>query len=254
MAVADMLEREERPAYVRFEKRAIENKRESLRLGRYVGQDVVFVLVTPPYSKDCHEEVAENWLKKQQVNVMNGRVPEKWFEFWKESYSRYMKGEELPVNGTPIKTWSAISPNQIKTLLGIGIYTIEDLANCNDEGLKRIGMGANDLRNRAKDWLRAANDHGPLVSEITELKKENGRLKAQNEELINKVNILKSQVENQNVPRETYQETEAEITAADLLDNDSSELDSLKEQYAAKFGKKPHHLMKEEGLRKALEE
>ena len=37
-----------------------------------------------------------------------------------------------------------------------------------------------------------------------------------------------------------------------IIDQDQDSMDDLKKQYEEKFGKKPFHLMKEEGLRKAL--
>ena len=55
MSVGELISREERPAYVRFERRPMEDKAASIREGRYVAKDVDFALVTPPYSNDCVE-------------------------------------------------------------------------------------------------------------------------------------------------------------------------------------------------------
>ena len=84
-------------------------------------------------------------------------------------YERWKNGQEMPLNGTPIKTWSAISPAQIKNLIAIGILTVEDLANVNGEGLTRIGMGGQNLKKMATNWLETAADHGPVTLRVTVL-------------------------------------------------------------------------------------
>lgn len=256
MAVNDVVEREERPAYVRFETRAEENKRESLKQKRVVYEDVDYALITPPYSKDEVVKKVDKWLENVRQQVRNGRTPEKWYEHWQESYKRYKNKQEAPINGTPIKDWSAITPAQRKTLLAINILAVEDLAQCNDEGLRRIGMGGVELRNKAKAWIQAEKDHGPLVLENASLKQENTILKSSVESLEAKVRALSARVEAYEIIDETPNELIVEsnmITADDLVDEPEDVL-SLSDQYEQKFGKKPHHLMKDETIKKKLQE
>ena len=153
MSVGELISREERPAYVRFERRPMEDKAASIREGRYVAKDVDFALVTPPYSKDCVEYKVEQWLINMERNVRDGRIPEKWADQWKASYNSWKNGQEMPLSGTPIKGWGVLSPAQQQTLIAMNCLTVEDLAGINDEGLRRIGMGAIELRDKAKNWL-----------------------------------------------------------------------------------------------------
>lgn len=187
--------REDRPAYVRFQRRPLEDRAASTSEGRYVAKDVDFVLVTPPYSRDVFEQVADDWLAQMKKDAMNGRLPQDWYERYVESYERWKKGEELPLNGTPIKSWPVISPAQQKNLVGLNILTVEDLAAANDEGRRRIGMGAQDLCDKAKSWLSQAKDKGPLTMENSALKTENRALKAANEQLEARVKELAERVE-----------------------------------------------------------
>lgn len=186
-AVGEMVERKERPAYVRFERRAIEDKSASLREGRFMSKDVDFALVTPPYSRDVYEEHADTWLKKMRGQAAKGRIPAAWYERYQETYDRWKRGEEMPLNGTAIKGWPVISPAQQKNLVSMNILTVEDLAAVNDEGLRRIGMGAIALRDKAKAWLSQAKDKGPLTMENASLKTEVSALKTQNEQLQGKL-------------------------------------------------------------------
>jgi len=264
MTVSNMTEKEDRPAFVRFERRTIENKAESLKQGRYVGTDVDYALITPPYSKDCVEHPVEKWMTQNEIYANNGRLPKEWLEHWKKAYQAWKNGQEMPLNGTSVKNWSAISPTQVKTLVSVGIHTIEDLAHCNDEGMRRIGMGAVEMRNKAIAWLTAAEDHGPLVTENAELKKKNAQLEAQVAELTDKVTILKAQVGNQSIVQPVESN---EITADDLIDpvvpirpqifektKSYSEMErsELEVVYKERFGRKPRYDMTKDSILKKL--
>jgi len=233
MSVNAVSEREERPPLVRFERRAIEDKPATLKAGHVVYKDIDYVLVTPPYSKDCYVNKAEIWFDGQRQNVRNGRTPPQWLEYWEKIYDHFKKGEEAPLNGTSVKNWPAISQGQCKTLLAANILTIEDLAAANDEGIRRLGMGGMELRNKAKAYLQASKDTSPLVLENAALKKQ--------------ISILEGQIKalSDKISREDPVE---DIKIEDILE------ESLVDQYIAKFGKKPHHLMKEDTIRAKLNE
>lgn len=217
MSVNDLVQREERPAYVQFERRAIEDKAASLREGRYVGKDVDFALVTPPYSKDLVEYKVSTWLDNIERNLRDGRIPQHFADQWKEAYRKWQNGQEVPLNGTPIKTWGAISPAQQKALISMNCLTVEDLALINDEGMKRIGMGAVELKQKAVTWLASLKDHGAVTVELATLKTENKVLLDTVESLTQKVEALSKMIPNQ--PQYIHQEPET-ITANDLLEEE----------------------------------
>lgn len=267
MLAAELEAKEERPAYVRFETRAVESKSKSLEAGRSVSVDVDYALVTPPYSKDLVVIKVSQWLDNTRRNVKNGRTPAAWLEHWEKAYNAFKNGKEAPLNGTSIKEWSAISPAQIKNLITLNILTIEDLAAVNDEGLKRIGMGSNELKRKAINWLDAAKDHGPIVMRATQLESENAQLKLSNSDLIAKNKALMTQLEalKQPVYAEVRRESVESISASDILDDDpvvdlrEAKMDEMNDsstelrlQYEAKFGKPPHHRMKEETIKEKL--
>ncbi|MBT8450009.1 MAG: hypothetical protein KJO69_09980 [Gammaproteobacteria bacterium] len=254
MSVNDLTERDERPPYVRFETRSIEDKRESLSQGRYISKDVDFALITPPYSKDCIEMKVGRWLENQERHVKNGRIPAEWLKRWKQAYQAFVEGNEIPENGTPIRDWGSISPAQREMIIRSGIRTIEDLAGCNDEGLRRLGMGGRDLVNKAKSWLKSVNDYGKVSMQNAALEKENEQLQITVASLEEKVEALSKMVKTEKESKSyesTYEQKPVEvITAADILDDEPS----LQEQYREKFGKAPHWKMKDETIRQKLEE
>lgn len=235
--LAEFSDREERPAWVEFELRAVEDKPASIKAGRSISKDVEFVLATPPYSKDRFEFKAEQWFKNQEMNVRNNRIPQKWLDHWRKCYDHWKLGLETPLDGTDIRNWPVISPAQIKNLLSAGCRTIEDLAGVNEEGLKRIGMGGVALKQKAQAYLKAADDHGPLVMENTELKNRITQLEGTIESLQTQIKGLVGKDEDS-----VFEETE---TVPEQ---------SINDRYFELFGSKPHHLMKPETVRKKIEE
>lgn len=219
MSVGELTDREERPSYVQFESRTIEDKAASISEGRYVAKDIDIVLVTPPYSKDCVEYKTEQWLINIDRNLREGRIPEKWAEHWKESYKRWKAGQEVPLRGTPIKGWGVISPAQQANLIAINCRTVEDLAEANDDGLRRMGMGAVDLRTKARAWLASMKDHGGVTIKMSALEQENEILKTSVENLTKQVDALKAMVRSDSIQPE-YHAQRNEISASDLLEDD----------------------------------
>lgn len=234
----------DRPAWVRFEVVEKEDRQRSAAAGYYVGTNVDYALVTPQGTKDVFKQEAEKWFKQLAVDATQGRIPEAWVEQYKEAYKRWKAGQEIPVNGTPIKGWLRVSPSQQKACLEMGVRTIEDLAALNDEGLRRLGMGAVQLKQVAIAELQAAKDIGPVV-------RQNAELQQQVAVLTGSLENLQRQVEALMVSRPKEAPTTGAlnpdaISASDILDED------LTAQYVAKFGKAPHHRMKPETIREQL--
>lgn len=190
----------ERPAYVRFEKRPIEDRNASTAAGHYVGKDVIFALITPPGSKDVIVREAVDWLKYLDQQVAEGRIPEQYVDAYKRAYDKYLKGEEVPLSGTPIKGWPPLSPAQQLNLIAMNILTVEDLAALNEEGKARFGMGITELVRRAQNWLAEAQSIGTVVARLTAIETEFKDLKDQNDR--QRLLIEKLQAENKVLKRE----------------------------------------------------
>lgn len=197
---------ESRPAYVRFERRAVQDKAASDAAGRYIAKDVDYALITPLYTKDVIIHKVSDWMPKLAADVENERIPKQWADAYRKGYEAWKAGEEMPLNGTPIKSWGVLSPAQQETLIRMSVLTVEDLAAINDDGIRRIGMGGVDLKNKAIAFIKSGNDTGKLVM-------ENASLKAQLDVAIKTIDGLTTSVEElsdvvrrldkQNAPRET---------------------------------------------------
>jgi hypothetical protein len=215
-------DRKERPAYVKFERVAVEDKAASAAAGRYVAKDVDMAYITPPYSRDIFKMRVTDWLTNMKQDVANGRLPEEWATNYRKAYDAWKNGQELPLNGTPIKGWGVISPAVQEELIRLNIRTVEDLSTVTDEGQRAIGMGAIDLKNKASAWLAQMNDKGGVTMKMAALEQQNAQMKGNVETLERQVRELLAAVKTQGaVEQGAYNQPSAAISASDLLDDQS---------------------------------
>jgi len=158
-----------RPPYVEFQMRAVEDRSESLKQGRYMTKDVPFIILVPHGSegKQRIEQEYEVWLQK--IKPMTGpkggsydghyevasRFNPDWVQKIETQFRLWKEGEQFEVEGTHLRNWPAISPAQLKNCLDMHLLTVEQLANAADDTVERLGMGGYTLRQRARDWLAA---------------------------------------------------------------------------------------------------
>lgn len=179
-----------RPPFVQFEYRAVEDRSASIERGCYVSRDVAFAIITPAGSKDRIEKIAEDWLADMKMQVSQERLPNEWFQHYRTVYAAWKEGREVPETGISVRNWPVASPAQVEMLLNLRIRTVEELATCNEEAISRMGMGGRALKQKAVDWLSAAEKTGKdventasLRAEIEQLKLTLQRLEAENAQL-----------------------------------------------------------------------
>jgi hypothetical protein len=258
--VGELLRPDNRPPFVRFERRPIEDKEASLKAGHYVARDIDFALITPPSSKDVFIQKVPAWFDQLQNDLVNERIPEAWVKQYKEAYEAWKRGEEPPLHGSPIKGWGMISPAIQETLVRMHILTIEDLAAINAEGITRIGMGALDLKTKARVWLDQNKNLGPLTMEMASDKAKIRTLEDQVATLSGQVEKLMNQAQQQEPPMERTDVPHGTITAADIMEEEPmppalvtlTDHASLVARYTEKFGKAPHHRMLDSTIAEAL--
>lgn len=159
---------QERPPFIRFEIGTVEDRNASIEAGRYIARDIEMVFITPAGSKDVVEREATQWLNevRQKARQSPPMYNPQWVAHFDAVYKAWKDGQELPVNGTPIRTWSVLSPAQIQNLVSARVLTVEDLAAANEETLRTIGMGSRDLKAKALAFLEQARDGGAIVAKV----------------------------------------------------------------------------------------
>jgi len=72
-------------------------------------------------------------------------------------WARFQQKKEQRVAGTPIDAWAILSDTQKAEFKALHIYTIDQFAQLADSAGNKI-MGFNDLRDKAKAFIAAAQD------------------------------------------------------------------------------------------------
>jgi hypothetical protein len=152
---------DKRPPYVRFEEREMGlNAEATAKEGRPIPRVVVFACITPHGSKDVFEKEAPVWLSEIKAKALAGDYPTEWFNHFELQFKEWQRGNEVPREGTPIKTWQMCTREAAKRLIGNGITTVEDLAQFPDSGLGSVGPDGRYLRDLARNWITEAKDKG----------------------------------------------------------------------------------------------
>ena len=84
---------------------------------------------------------------------------------WPMEYAGFKRGEEVPVEGTPLRDWPAAEHRAREGELAyFNILTVEQLSQVNDSQLQNLGMGARRERDAALKFLEVAEKGtGPLM-------------------------------------------------------------------------------------------
>lgn len=115
------------------------------------------------------EKNAEEWLEHIHREALAGRYDSTWVSQFKLEYEAFLKGNELPRDGTPILTWGMIGREPAKRLVALGISTVEDLAALPDSGLGNVGLDGRVLRDKARNFLEAGQGAQGLAKRLADL-------------------------------------------------------------------------------------
>jgi len=166
---------------VTFYKRSVKQEDESIAAGRPIFKEFDFVRICVPGDNLTEIDTYANESHKQ-------RFPRQWAHYQNQV------GNQEQIVGTPVEQWTLISRSQAEELKGIKFRTVEDIANCSDQQLQRIGMIAgmspHSFREKAKAFLNLANDSAEVAqreAEMQALREENDKIKAETEAKLSKM-------------------------------------------------------------------
>ncbi len=189
---------DKRPPFVRFEEREMGiNAEATEKEGRPIPRVVVLALITSHGSKDVHEKIATDWLAQIKRQALAGEYPPEWLAHFELQFKEWQRGNELPREGTPVKTWQMCTREASTRLVALGITTVEDLAQFPDSNLSMIGMDGRYLRDLARNWITEAKDKGSNAKALADANVEIERLKETNARLTERVDRLAARLEDQ---------------------------------------------------------
>lgn len=162
--------KEDKALAVRFLLEPVRNEAKSKEAGRLVCDEVEFCEIRLPGSTDVIRNVVSD--------VQRGR--------FSRQYAAFKNGQDQDVaSGTPLKEWPIMTRSQVEEARYLGVRTVEALAQIPDTGIQRLGMGWNEMRQKARDWLIQAKDGSALARLRTENEEMRARL-ATLEEMLSK--------------------------------------------------------------------
>lgn len=171
MAIESDVRNADSQLVVRFYKRPVEIKDETIAQGRPIFKDMDFItIMTPGDQLNIIDTIAEERHKR--------RFPLHWADFQNKT------ANHEGFTGTPLSEWPLLTMSQAEELKALKFYTVEAVANCNDQQLQRIGMIAGmspyAFRDKAKSFLSVASKSAEVSKreeELEQLKAENAKIK-----------------------------------------------------------------------------
>lgn len=156
------------------------------------GKNVVVKIMQHGDKFSVTEKIADEWLAHIQQQALEGRYDPMWVAQFKLEYESFLKGNELPREGTPVRTWAAISREQATRLIALNITTVEDLAAFPDSGLGTVGLDGRYLRDLAKSTIQSGTGSAELAKKLAVLEQADRDNKATIERMAEQLNELKS--------------------------------------------------------------
>lgn len=141
---------DEKGVFPRFFKKAVADQIATEKEGRPIFKEIEMVEITSagnPYS------------------IPHMVVTDEHRQRWPEHYKQFKAGQDRQISGTPLSQWPMISLAEVEGLAALKIFSVEDLADLNDLGLQRLGMGGRELQAKARAYLKAAKDFASVHAE-----------------------------------------------------------------------------------------
>lgn len=124
--------------YVKFYRQWLRDNFLSEKEGREVGAEHDFILIISP---------------GQSKTEVRRKVTEADRVTYAGEWAAYQAGKEHQVSGTPIEKLPGLASGMADALKALHIHSIEQMAALPDIAMQKVGMGANDIRNRARAYL-----------------------------------------------------------------------------------------------------
>jgi hypothetical protein len=147
------------------------NQVESDKAGKPIHDKTLMVRHVYPGSHDYLDVIVKQWPHAGGEPVIVDSIRLARYADLIEKFEKRAKQTDA---GTPLASMN-LDPAQIDNLKGVGVETVEALAEVPDVALGALGMGARQLRERAKALFAIRDDNAPLE----QLRAENNKLRDQ---------------------------------------------------------------------------
>lgn len=197
---AEMLPVEKHGFYVSFELRPQEDREATMKAGHPVFTDIEVATITMPGGSLVVDKIVTPELLAEWKAGVKGRKPPSPFAV--TAYEAFKEGREAPLNGIDLKNWPGITPAQVKMCLAANIRTVEDLARADADAIRRIGMGAVALKDKAASYMQSA-DTNKNSEEVAALKVQMDAMQSALDKKDEQIEKLMEQLTDPDEPKRT---------------------------------------------------
>lgn len=167
---------------VQFYMHPVRHGAESEKAGRDIFKDEEYVWIR--FAGDRTREV-----KRPVDNEgRNGQPPDP--ERWPKAWQAFKNAHAQVHEGTPLEQFPILGTSTVLNYKAFNIHTVEQLAAVPDSVIHNLGTGGMEMREKAKAWLKAAQDSSHvtfLQSELAKRDEDISALKTQLAELSKRV-------------------------------------------------------------------
>lgn len=241
-----MAEQVNKLAFADFYIGTVKNETKSLEAGRPIfdNQERIRIRWAGNTKNEFHAPADD----RSDRPVVDPATNDKYWRKWKDhpdfsdAYEAFKKGQEVFTNGTPLGEWPSLDEAKRAELRAINIHTVDQLANLDAAGMKRLGLEGPKLKEKAKAYLdRAA---GAAVDE---------RYAAEREEMQRQIDELKAMIHGGGEAPAPVKVTRAKAKPAEDVSNSpfyamDDESIRLWCKEADPSGEQPHHRLGHDGL------
>jgi hypothetical protein len=199
-----------RMPYVRFETIA-ETVMDVEGMPHY--KNKIMAYITSAGSKDTAVKDADEWIaqlgeKSRSRGEFDAAANEydQWHVRFSKMLEAYKEGANMDMEGTPLRSCLAFSPAEIAQCENVKIFTVENLAVCNEEAITRMGMGGRTLKQKAEKIMETAGIAKITSAHAEKVEQENAELRKSIEELTKKFDAMIASTETkvevgENIPK-----------------------------------------------------
>lgn len=132
---------------VKFDLKAVEDKEATAEAGHLVCRDTEYISIIVPGDRNSKVHRPVRPEDKQR---------------FRGAYQDWKSGLTTKPAGMPLEDWPGVTRSQVEMLKFQHIFSVEQLAEVADSSLPSLGLGAPELKQRARDYLEAAKGAAPL--------------------------------------------------------------------------------------------
>ena len=161
---------QERPPHIEFKLQPVEDRQKTNELRKKFMRDEEFAFISPRGGKD---KVKKKIPQPPKPGEMPSFDYQDFMARFGPQYEAWKKGLAVPVEGTDIRQFALLSAAEQENCRTFNIFTVEQLAEANEETLTNLGMGSRGLKMKAQRWLEFGENGGKQVTHIEDLETRN---------------------------------------------------------------------------------